>query len=185
MSGGIVLSLGCSRSRWFRVRQCTTFLVAGDAPTLTMLSGLSTIRSVRTTDMRKWLSGRASPCQGEGREFESRLPLQNGPSRGRFFVPAIMIAGVNLTRGTGGMADAAVLKTVGATRPGSSPGFRTLHDALHRARSGKPDCRVTSYALKPMPGTLAVVNDRTLCRGAFLNAPGIQGTATKPRWVER
>ena len=25
---------------------------------------------------RKWLSGRASPCQGEGREFESRLPLQ-------------------------------------------------------------------------------------------------------------
>ena len=26
--------------------------------------------------VRKWLSGRASPCQGEGREFESRLPLQ-------------------------------------------------------------------------------------------------------------
>jgi hypothetical protein len=25
---------------------------------------------------RKWLSGRASPCQGEGRGFESRLPLQ-------------------------------------------------------------------------------------------------------------
>ena len=25
--------------------------------------------------MRKWLSGRASPCQGEGREFKSRLPL--------------------------------------------------------------------------------------------------------------
>jgi hypothetical protein len=25
--------------------------------------------------MRKWLSGRASPCQGEGRGFESRLPL--------------------------------------------------------------------------------------------------------------
>ena len=24
---------------------------------------------------REWLSGRASPCQGEGREFESRLPL--------------------------------------------------------------------------------------------------------------
>ena len=24
---------------------------------------------------RKWLSGRASPCQGEGRGFESRLPL--------------------------------------------------------------------------------------------------------------
>ena len=26
--------------------------------------------------MRKQLSGRASPCQGEGREFESRFPLQ-------------------------------------------------------------------------------------------------------------
>ena len=25
--------------------------------------------------MRKWLSGRASPCQGEGRGFDSRLPL--------------------------------------------------------------------------------------------------------------
>ncbi len=27
-------------------------------------------------DMREWLSGRASPCQGECRGFESRLPLQ-------------------------------------------------------------------------------------------------------------
>ncbi len=26
-------------------------------------------------DMREWLSGRASPCQGERREFESRFPL--------------------------------------------------------------------------------------------------------------
>jgi hypothetical protein len=25
--------------------------------------------------MRKWLSGRASPCQGEGRGFDPRLPL--------------------------------------------------------------------------------------------------------------
>ena len=29
---------------------------------------------------REWLSGRASPCQGERREFESRLPLQLMPS---------------------------------------------------------------------------------------------------------
>ncbi len=28
-------------------------------------------------DMREWLSGRASPCQGECRGFESRLPLHN------------------------------------------------------------------------------------------------------------
>ena len=27
--------------------------------------------------LRKWLRGRASPCQGEGRGFESRLPLQH------------------------------------------------------------------------------------------------------------
>jgi hypothetical protein len=32
-------------------------------------------------DVRKWLSGRASPCQGEGREFESRLPLHSSPPR--------------------------------------------------------------------------------------------------------
>ena len=30
--------------------------------------------------MREWLSGRASPCQGERREFESRLPLHFGTS---------------------------------------------------------------------------------------------------------
>src|SRR5690606_34545948 len=29
----------------------------------------------RRRDTRKWLRGRASPCQGEGRGFESRLPL--------------------------------------------------------------------------------------------------------------
>ncbi len=27
--------------------------------------------------LRKWLRGRASPCQGEGRGFESRLPLHS------------------------------------------------------------------------------------------------------------
>jgi hypothetical protein len=26
--------------------------------------------------MREWLSGRASPCQGESRGFDPRLPLQ-------------------------------------------------------------------------------------------------------------
>ena len=30
--------------------------------------------------MREWLSGRASPCQGERREFESRLPLHKKQS---------------------------------------------------------------------------------------------------------
>ena len=33
--------------------------------------------SLGTFFERKWLSGRASPCQGEGREFESRLPLHS------------------------------------------------------------------------------------------------------------
>ena len=31
-----------------------------------------------TKQLREWLSGRASPCQGERRGFESRLPLQYG-----------------------------------------------------------------------------------------------------------
>ena len=34
--------------------------------------------------MREWLSGRASPCQGERREFESRLPLQ---TKGVYITP--------------------------------------------------------------------------------------------------
>ncbi len=29
--------------------------------------------------MRMWRSGSASPCQGEGREFESRHPLEQRP----------------------------------------------------------------------------------------------------------
>ena len=33
------------------------------------------VETITRNDMRKWLSGRASPCQGEGREFESRFPL--------------------------------------------------------------------------------------------------------------
>ena len=32
--------------------------------------------------LRKWLIGRASPCQGEGRGFESRLPLQTRDPKG-------------------------------------------------------------------------------------------------------
>ncbi len=38
-------------------------------------SKLSIVRKVRTIDMREWLSGGVSPCQGEGRGFESRLAL--------------------------------------------------------------------------------------------------------------
>jgi hypothetical protein len=34
------------------------------------------------TGMRTWLSGRASPCQGEGRGFESRRPLGSGYAAG-------------------------------------------------------------------------------------------------------
>ena len=37
---------------------------------------ICTIRCCEWCIMREWLSGRASPCQGERREFESRLPLQ-------------------------------------------------------------------------------------------------------------
>jgi hypothetical protein len=31
---------------------------------------------IRWKFLRMWLSGRASPCQGEGRRFESGHPLQ-------------------------------------------------------------------------------------------------------------
>ena len=79
--------------------------------------------------MRKWLSGRASPCQGEGRGFESRLPLQwtmkCGPA-GPF--PVFKTTSPHsriVTGGRGEMADAAVLKTAGATRAGSNPAVRT------------------------------------------------------------
>ena len=34
------------------------------------------IPGLATIFLRKWLSGRASPCQGECREFDPRLPLQ-------------------------------------------------------------------------------------------------------------
>ena len=37
---------------------------------------MSLVRFQSKAPMREWLSGRASPCQGERREFESRLPLQ-------------------------------------------------------------------------------------------------------------
>ena len=39
------------------------------------------------TSMREWLSGGVSPCQGEGRGFESRLALLKPPdnSSGGFF----------------------------------------------------------------------------------------------------
>ena len=36
--------------------------------------------------MREWLSGRASPCQGERREFESRLPLHKQKTQSASFV---------------------------------------------------------------------------------------------------
>ena len=43
------------------------------------LDGLPVLRKrrVRSGALRKWLSGRASPCQGEGRGFESLLPLHH------------------------------------------------------------------------------------------------------------
>jgi hypothetical protein len=41
------------------------------------------IRRSRTAAMRMWRSGSASPCQGEGREFESRHPLEWKVSRPR------------------------------------------------------------------------------------------------------
>ena len=38
--------------------------------------GYSRTRTPEGARMRMWRSGSASPCQGEGREFESRHPLE-------------------------------------------------------------------------------------------------------------
>ena len=41
----------------------------------------------KPTDAREWLSGRASPCQGEGRGSESRLALLlSRPVKGAAFL---------------------------------------------------------------------------------------------------
>ena len=39
--------------------------------------------------MRMWRSGSASPCQGEGREFESRHPLEWEQSVRRWLLPLV------------------------------------------------------------------------------------------------
>ncbi len=59
-----------------------------------VVSSTLTLGTISLTG-RKWLSGRASPCQGESREFEPRLPLHTSTGR------------------SGGMVDAADSKTVG------------------------------------------------------------------------
>jgi hypothetical protein len=42
-----------------------------------LAKGILNIHIVVFKSERKWLSGRASPCQGEGRGFESHLPLHS------------------------------------------------------------------------------------------------------------
>ena len=49
----------------------------------------------RKHSVRKWLRGRASPCQGEGREVESRLPLQ-------FFYPEYITLDFSIICAIGG-----------------------------------------------------------------------------------
>ena len=46
-------------------------------PFAAMLKRIRLLRLQMDRSLRKWLRGRASPCQGEGRGFESRLPLQS------------------------------------------------------------------------------------------------------------
>ena len=44
-------------------------------------------RSIDVSNVREWLSGRASPCQGEGRGFKSRLALnKSAPDFRGFFL---------------------------------------------------------------------------------------------------
>ena len=59
--------------------------------------------------MREWLSGRASPCQGECREFESRLPLQM-TTFVVFFISLILNTGENMTLGLKDLIELAEIK---------------------------------------------------------------------------
>ena len=49
---------------------------------------------------REWLSGRASPCQGEGRGFESRFALSNSkrPVKGAFYLCLFFIFGAYMLK---------------------------------------------------------------------------------------
>ena len=60
----------------FRVRVYGSIAQLGEhLPYKQGVTGSSPV--VPTIYLREWLSGRASPCQGERREFESRFPLHN------------------------------------------------------------------------------------------------------------
>jgi hypothetical protein len=62
---------------------------------------VGTARLVVVSKMRVWLSGRASPCQGEGRGFKSRRPLEKDegiyPSSFLFYGPVAQL-GARLNR---------------------------------------------------------------------------------------
>ena len=57
--------------RW--LAKATNFILCGSGGS--KRGWASTCQDDQFYIMREWLSGRASPCQGECREFESRLPL--------------------------------------------------------------------------------------------------------------
>ena len=80
----------------------------------------------------------------------SNLVFRSGtaPLGAAFFAPVIMVAGAHPTRGTGGMADAAVLKTVGVTRAGSNPAVRTRVDVRNHflILSGSADQTIVEFA---------------------------------------
>src|SRR5690606_2512240 len=86
-------------------------LLHGRRLSLTLPRERGTIWAIRRRDDRRASGsgsvGRASPCQGEGRGFESRLPL-HGVSRASGSRSGFLHSG-----GNGGTADAAVLKTAG------------------------------------------------------------------------
>ncbi len=43
---------------------------------------------------REWLSGRASPCQGEGREFDPRLSLKLNRQGACFLITQLFFNGM-------------------------------------------------------------------------------------------
>ena len=88
------------------------------------------IRAFENNVLREWLSGRALPCQGKCREFESRLPLHFfkwchrqvvRPRSAKPLFPSSNLGGTSIRR-DGGIGRRKGLKIPrGKLRTGSSP----------------------------------------------------------------
>ena len=124
-------------------------------------------RVTRQQNMHEWLSGGVSPCQGEGRGFESRLVLLQTGKRIAF---RFFYAPTGLPKRT---AVCCFRRCFRLSRPASfSAG--SMHPAgiflltSSRARAWRRSCRRCSSALRKVPsdGTDNPLRRRTVRRGS-------------------